>query len=199
MTEPGTRERILEATAELYRRQGMSATGLKQIATTAKAPFGSIYHHFPGGKEELSANVIRAEGTRYRQFVGAQLALHSDPIEGILPLFESAGKLLESMNYSEACSIETIALEVASTNDGLRIETAVVFEDWLSLLGEWFGILNVSAETCRHLALITLTALEGSFVLCRSLRSTEPINAVATAVELAARRAADRCNNETSE
>jgi AcrR family transcriptional regulator len=192
MSEPNTRERILEATAELYRRQGMSATGIKQIAAAAKAPFGSIYHHFPGGKEQISAEVIRAEGARYGVFVAQQLAQFPNPVDGIPHLFEGAGKLLESMNYSEACSIETIALEVASTNERLRLETAEVFEAWLTQLSEWFGQLDLPEEECRCLALTLLTALEGSFVLCRSLRSTEPINAAAIAVQEATRLAARR-------
>lgn len=189
MADPTTRERILSATAELYRRQGMAATGLKQIAAASQAPFGSIYHHFPGGKEQITAEVIRAEGVRYGAFVGAQLEVIDKPVEGIPDLFESAGKLLESTDYSEACSIETIALEVASTNDRLRVETAEVFESWLRGLTEWFGLMDLPEPECRRLALVMLTALEGSFVLCRSLRSTEPMTAAGTAVAEAARAA----------
>ncbi|MFG1771652.1 TetR/AcrR family transcriptional regulator [Nocardia salmonicida] len=174
MADLGTRERILEATAELYRRQGMSATGLKQISSTAKAPFGSIYHHFPGGKESISVEVIRREGVRYGDFVGTQLA-DADPATAIPQLFENAGRLMESQDYSEACSIETIALEVASTNERLRIEAAEVFQDWLTRLAQWFGQLDITEQQSRALAMSTLTALEGAFVLCRTLRSIEPI------------------------
>lgn len=184
MTDLGTRERILQATAELYRRQGMSATGLKQISSAARAPYGSIYHHFPGGKVSISVEVIRCEGIRYGQFVGAQLA-HTDPARGIPQLFENAGKLMESQDYSEACSIETIALEVASTNERLRLEAAEVFEGWLARLSDWFGQLHVTPEQSRKLALVTLTALEGAFVLCRTLRSTEPLIVAGRGVQAA--------------
>ncbi|WP_395309152.1 TetR/AcrR family transcriptional regulator [Mycobacterium sp. AMU20-3851] len=184
MAEPGTRDRILEATAELYRRQGMSATGLKQISGAAKAPFGSIYHHFPGGKEAITAEVIRCEGVRYGAFVGAQLA-HTDPATGIPALFVSAGELMASQDYGEACSIETIALEVASTNEVLRQESATVFEGWLSGLAAWFAQLDVTEEQSRRMALITLTALEGAFVLCRTLRSVEPVVAAGHGVQAA--------------
>jgi TetR/AcrR family transcriptional regulator, lmrAB and yxaGH operons repressor len=170
----GTRERILEATAELYRRQGMAATGLKQISAAARAPFGSIYHHFPGGKEAITAEVIRCEGIRYGEFVGAQL-VHTDPASGIPQLFENAGKLMESQDYREACSIETIALEVASTNERLRQRSAEVFDGWLTQLADWFGQLDVDDGVARRLAVVTLTSLEGAFVLCRTLRSIEPI------------------------
>ncbi|MCT7660147.1 TetR/AcrR family transcriptional regulator [Mycobacterium deserti] len=184
MADSGTRARILDATAELYRRQGMSATGLKQISSAAKAPFGSIYHHFPGGKEAISAEVIRGEGIRYGEFVGAQLA-DIDPIDGIPTLFEDAGKLLEAQDYTEACSIETIALEVASTNERLRREAAEVFEAWLTRLAEWFGQLDITEDQSRRLATITLTALEGAFVLCRTLRTVEPMTIAGYGVQTA--------------
>ncbi|SIN49629.1 HTH-type transcriptional regulator YxaF [Mycobacteroides abscessus subsp. abscessus] len=61
-----TRDRIVAATCELFRRQGMTGTGLKQIAQSAGAPFGSIYHFFPGGKAQLADEAIRAAGAMYR-------------------------------------------------------------------------------------------------------------------------------------
>lgn len=189
MADSATRDRILEAAAELYRRQGMPATGIKQISAAAEAPYGSIYHHFPGGKEAISVEVIRREGLRYGAFVGAQLET-TDPLTGIPTLFENAGKLLESQDYSEACSIETIALEVASTNERLRLESAEVFESWLTGLATWFGQLEITEPERRRLALITLTALEGAFVLCRTLRSIEPIVVAGRGVQAAVQAAA---------
>ncbi|MCZ4537091.1 TetR/AcrR family transcriptional regulator [Gordonia terrae] len=188
MADSATRDRILEAAAELYRRQGMPATGIKQISAAAEAPYGSIYHHFPGGKEAISVEVIRREGLRYGAFVGAQLET-TDPLTGIPTLFENAGKLLESQDYSEACSIETIALEVASTNERLRLESAEVFESWLTGLATWFGQLEITEPERRRLALITLTALEGAFVLCRTLRSIEPIVVAGRGVQAAVQAA----------
>lgn len=184
MPELSTRDRILDATAELYRRQGLPATGLKQISQAAQAPFGSIYHHFPGGKEAITVEVIRREGVRYSQFVGAQLAeIH--PLNGIPQLFENAAKHLEAQDYSEACSIETIALEVASTNERLRVEAAEVFDSWLAGLATWFGALELTEAERRRLATITLTALEGAFVLCRTLRSVEPMACAGHGVQAA--------------
>jgi len=178
-----TRARILEATAELYRRQGMTATGLKQIAAAANAPFGSIYHHFPGGKEQISEEVIHAEGVRYGLLVGRQLAAVTDVVDGIPEIFASAATLLVELDYTEACSIETIALEVASTNERLRLATEAVFTGWIDGLTQWFTETGLPDDACRSLALGCLTSLEGAFVLCRSLRSTEPMIAAGLAVQ----------------
>ncbi|MDJ0363222.1 TetR/AcrR family transcriptional regulator [Rhodococcus sp. H29-C3] len=184
-----TRSRILDATAELYRRQGMAATGLKQIAAAANAPFGSIYHHFPGGKEQISEEVIHAEGVRYGLLVAGQLAAVTDIVEGIPDIFASAAARLVELDYTEACSIETIALEVASTNERLRLATEVVFTGWIDGLTQWFADTGLPNDECRSLAMCCLTSLEGAFVLCRSLRSTEPMIAAGLAVQSRTRAA----------
>ena len=58
----GTRDRILDSGGEFFRRQGYAGTGVKQIVEAASAPFASLYHFFPGGKEQLGAEVIRRSG-----------------------------------------------------------------------------------------------------------------------------------------
>lgn len=66
-TTRDTRARLLEASAQLFRRQGYAGTGLKQITAAGRAPWGSLYHFFPGGKEELGAAAIAHSGQRYRK------------------------------------------------------------------------------------------------------------------------------------
>jgi hypothetical protein len=115
-----TRERIRDATAELMRVQGYAGTGLKQISTTAEAPFGSIYHFYPGGKEELAEEVIRTSGAAYGELFDALLGPAPDLLTGITTAFEHAAQTLADTDYADACPIATVALEVANTNEPLR-------------------------------------------------------------------------------
>lgn len=166
-TATPTRERILYATAELFRRQGYSGTGLKQVITEASAPFGSLYHHFPGGKQQLADEVIRAGGAFFLALVTAVYDEESTPEASVRAVFEGAAETLASTDFQDACPITTVALEVASTNDDLRRATAEVFEQWTDALTERLGD--------RDRALAVLSALEGAFVLCRAQRSVEPM------------------------
>lgn len=54
-----TRSRILQAAQRLFRKRGYHATGLNDILEMAQAPKGSMYHHFPAGKEEIGVCVIQ--------------------------------------------------------------------------------------------------------------------------------------------
>ena len=177
---PATRERILYATAELFRRQGYNGTGLKQVVGEADAPFGSLYHHFPGGKGELAEEVIEMAGAFFQALVTAVYDEESSAEASVRAVFGGAAETLAATDYEDACPIATVALEVASTDERLRRATAEVFESWTLALTERIGD--------RDRALAIIAALEGAFVLSRASRSTAPMLA---AGEMAAASIAD--------
>lgn len=184
-----TRMRILEASTELFRRQGMSGTGLKQIADVAKAPFGSIYHFFPGGKDDLAGETIRRAGGEYRDLVLAFFTGPDDLVTNVETAFTAAAAVLVETDYADACPIATVALEVASTNETLRQATAEVFTDWIEVGGRHLEQRGVPPEAARGLIIGFITSLEGAFVLARSLRSTEPLEVAGRTVQAAVREA----------
>ncbi len=177
-----TKNRILDSTAELFRRQGYTGTGMKQIAAEASAPFGSVYHFFPGGKEELGAQVIRHSG---RMYMGLFAAIASpDPLATVHDFFAGAGETLRDTDYADACPIATVALEVSSTSEPLRVASAEVFQEWVDGASAYFESVGIPRERARELAFSMLCLLEGAFVFCRAMRTTEPMAiAGATAVE----------------
>jgi AcrR family transcriptional regulator len=168
--KPPTRDRILAATAELFRRQGYTGTGLKTVVAEADAPFGSLYHHFPGGKQQLAGEVIRSSGAYFQALVLAAYDARPSTAESVWSIFAGAAETLEETDYADACPIATVALEVASTDEVLRQATAEVFTAWSEALTE-------RLDGDRDRALGILGALEGAFVLSRALRSTEPMYA----------------------
>ena len=178
----------MAAAAELFRRNGYTGTGLKQIVTQANAPFGSLYHFFPGGKEQLGEQVIRTSGMAYIQLFDLFITPAPDLISGIETSFAAAAVTLEETGYADACPIATVALEVASTNETLRKATADVFAAWIAAGAEAFGRFGLPDEAARRLTIAVVTSLEGAFVLSRAMRSTEPL-AVAGAAAVAAARA----------
>jgi AcrR family transcriptional regulator len=184
-----TKDRIVGSSAELFRRQGYAGTGLKQIVAAASAPFGSVYHFFPGGKEQLGVEVIRSSGQLYFELFATIASQAPDPATAVADFFSGAAETLEETEYADACPIATVALEVASTSEPLRQATADVFESWIDSAVQYFAAAGVAPEEGRRLALSILSLLEGAFVFCRSMRTTEPLRiagaSAAAAVETA--------------
>ena len=171
-----TKDRIIDASAELFGRQGYAGTGLKQIVTAADAPFGSIYHFFPGGKEQLGGAVIRWSGQLYEDLVMSVWDAAPDPVTAVSDVFAGAAETLRQTDYADACPIATVALEVASTNEPLREATADVFDAWINAATDRLTAAGITPRGHEELAISTIALLEGAFVLSRSLRSTEPVD-----------------------
>ncbi|WP_235998757.1 TetR/AcrR family transcriptional regulator [Qaidamihabitans albus] len=187
-----TKERIMTASAELFRRNGYTGTGLKQIVSAANAPFGSLYHFFPGGKEQLGEEVLRTSGMAYIGLFDLLIKPAPDLVSGIEAFFAAAADTLEETDYADACPIATVALEVASTNETLRQATADVFTAWIEAGTEGFARFGLGEQAARDLTIAVVTGLEGAFVLSRALRSTEPLAVAGAAAVAAAREALAR-------
>jgi AcrR family transcriptional regulator len=172
---PSTRERIVQQSAELFRLQGYNATGVKQIVEAAQAPFGSLYHFFPRGKEQLGAEAIRASGALYEQLIPAVFDTAPDLLTGVRNFFAGAAEHLRETDYADACPIATIALEVSSSSETMREASAEVFESWIAAGTPRLQAGGLSAEKARELTIAMLCALEGAFVLARALRTTAPL------------------------
>ena len=183
----GTKERIIDSTAELFRRQGYNGTGVKQIVAAAAAPFGSLYHFFPGGKEQLGAEVIRSSGAMYMQLFVEVIRDTPDVLTAIADFFAGAAETLRETDYADACPIATVALEVASTNEPLRIATAEVFDSWVAGASAYFELAGIAPERARALSYSMLSLLEGAFIFSRAARSTEPLAAAGAAAVAAVR------------
>jgi AcrR family transcriptional regulator len=190
-TAVNTRDRILNTTAELFRRYGYTGTGMKQIVAEANAPFGSIYHFFPGGKIELGADVIRRAGRMYGELFAAILDPAPDAVTGVRDFFSGAAETLRETDYADACPIATVALEVASSNEELREATADVFNLWIDGATARFAAAGIAEPRARELSISMLASLEGAFVLSRALRSTEPVEIAGEAAAEAVRAALD--------
>jgi AcrR family transcriptional regulator len=182
-----TRDRIVAAAAQLYGRYGYTGVGLKQVAAESGSPIGSLYHFFPGGKEELAAAALRMSGHGYQTLVEGILENMPDLPSGIEQSFALAAETLAATGYVDACWIETVALEVASTNEPLRLVTAEIFERWIDSCAAWVESHGVPPEEARALGIAYITGLEGAFILARSLRSPEPLLATGRMLAAAAR------------
>jgi AcrR family transcriptional regulator len=168
-----TRTRLLTATNELFRQWGYHGTSLKKITAAAGAPVGSLYHFFPGGKDELTRAVITTTGEAYRQLFEAIADEAGNAADAVENFFDGAAEVLEQTGYIDPCPIGTIAREVASTNADLRTATDSVFGSWIGALSSRFQSEGLTHDIADELATTVVAALEGGFVLARVRHDAE--------------------------
>ena len=176
-----TRERIVTAMAELMRRQGYSATSVKQVADAAHAPMGSLYHHFPEGKQQIAAAALRTSGAAYIQLLPLLMDAHDDLREAVPASFAAAAEQIAETDWINMCPVGTVAGEVCDSEPMLREVAAEVITSWIDQGADYFVRRGLTATDARDLMLAILGLLEGAFILSRTLRSAEPLHAAARA------------------
>ena len=170
-----TRESILTAMAELMRRKGYGAVGMKDVVAASGAPIGSLYHHFPGGKAQLAREALVNAGAAYGLLIPTLVDPHDDLGKAIDAVFTQAAADMADTGFANMCPVASVASEVADTVDDLREATAEIFDGWLDGGTAYFRARGLPASAARDVTVVLIGALEGAFVLARTLRSTEPL------------------------
>ncbi len=168
-----TRDRIVTATTELFRRRGLNGTSVKQITEAADVTVGSLYHFFPDGKEQLAAEVLAVSGEAYRELFEVIADAAADPVAAVLDFFDGAAAVLEETDFIDPCPIGTVAREVASTDDTLRLVSDRVFSSWISAASTRFRASGMADSDADELAWCLVATIEGGFVLARSARDAD--------------------------
>ena len=164
---------MVVTTAKLLRRQGYHATGLNQIVAEAEAPKGSIYFHFPGGKEQLAAEAIAASA----DYLDRALRACERPtaLESLEEYISQTAALLERTDYADGCPLATVVLEASVTSDTLGKACADAVELLLARVTGWLERDGFGAELARTRAHLVYAAIEGALIFAKALRSTEPL------------------------
>ncbi|MEU9116042.1 TetR/AcrR family transcriptional regulator [Streptomyces sp. NPDC048483] len=170
-----TRDRLLDATQDLVETGGYAGAGLNQVIALSGAPRGSLYFHFPGGKDQLVGESVRRAG----RTIGDALAGLADAgpsvaefVDGVLRLL---GDRLEESGWRRGCPVATVALETAATSDPLQEACSEVYTAWEEALRARLD----GHPDADDLAVTILALVEGALLLARAHRNREPLNRVA--------------------
>lgn len=170
-----TRESILTAAAELMRHRGYAAVGMKDLVAAAGVPIGSLYHHFPRGKVQLAREALVNAGAAYGLLIPTLVDPHDDLGDAVESVFAQAAEDMAATGYANMCPVAGVAAEIADTVEELREATAEVFTGWLDGGTAYFQARGLAATEARDLTVALVGALEGAFILARTLRSPEPL------------------------
>ena len=167
---------MVVTTAKLLRRQGYYGTGLNQIVAEAEAPKGSMYFHFPGGKEQLAAEAIGASA-EYLD-AGLRACERGTALESLDTYVAEAIRVLEESDFADGCPIATVVLEVGTTSTVIGDACADAVEVLLSRVAGWLERDGFTPEAARERGQLIYAAVEGSLMFAKGLRSTEPLTAL---------------------
>jgi TetR/AcrR family transcriptional repressor of lmrAB and yxaGH operons len=173
-----TRVHMIETTAGLVHRRGFHGTSLNEILEQSGAPRGSLYYHFPGGKEELVLEATRQGVAIVTQLLKEVLTDSPDPADGVHAFVEAAAHELRDSGYVFGCPVAPIVLD-SPESSALAEVCQEALEEWQQVLVEGLGSTGIERGRTESLATTIVCALEGGLILARARRETAPLDAVA--------------------
>lgn len=162
---------MLHATRDLMEAGGYFAAGLNQVLATSQAPRGSLYFHFPGGKDQLVTESLSAAGAEIMNILDGLPG--KDAADFVDRLFGAFGDRIETSAWQKGCPVATVALEVAGTNDAIQEVCSSAYTGWEKVLANRFA--EYGCDNAERLASATLAIAEGAMLLARAHRSREPV------------------------
>jgi AcrR family transcriptional regulator len=169
---------MIRATVDLLRERGYAGTSLGDILARSGGPRGSIYHHFPGGKQELVAEALRryAAGIRRRLVAVAETGSARDLVRALLGAMRDG---LRASDFAVGCAVAGVVLDLSpDVDEGLTAPAAEALDSWRGVIATALTRDGVAPARARRLATLVLAAFEGAIILARAQRDTSPLDEV---------------------
>lgn len=177
----GPRERMVFSAAQLIRRDGVAATGLRDVVAHAQAPRGSLRHYFPGGKEQLVNEAVEWAGRYAAKRVDRFLAEMPEPSPS--RLFEAMVRQwtdeYRSAGFATGCPVVAATVDRAGSAESTRQAAAAAFDAWNRPVARALTEMGVPAGRAASLATLMISALEGAIVIARAERDVRALETVA--------------------
>jgi AcrR family transcriptional regulator len=173
MAKPSSaREDMLDAATRLFRARGYEGVGVAELLETSGAPRGSLYFHFPGGKEQIGVEVVDRVGAAVAGQFRYAAAREGDLDAFIDLVFRSTAKTAKECCFNGSCPIAAIAAEVNDGAGALGRAVERAFQSWETEIAKAATQRGMSAKSAAEFASAMLTSVEGALLVSKSQRST---------------------------
>ncbi len=174
-----TRDKIIRTTSNLLENQGYHGTGIAQIIKESGAPKGSVYFHFPGGKEQIASEAVLYAGARTAARIHESLALTDGAPQAIKSFVEGIALYVEESGFQSGGPLLIVAAETATQSTVLNTSCRkayslihAAFEDKLQEEG-------INPIIASALSTTIMAAVEGGIVLSRTYHSSAALRQIA--------------------
>ena len=169
------RDRMVATMGRLVRERGYHGTGLNRVVADSGAPKGSMYHYFPGGKNQLVAEAIRVAGEEGARAFTAAFERHRSPVVALRAVVAWMAAELEGSEFRYGCPIATVALDAAGESASIRAACDAAYRAWLAAIATGLRAAGRGAAAANADAILVLAALEGALILGRTARDVRPL------------------------
>ena len=176
-----TRTKMLVSAAQVMRERGAAGVTIDEVLARSGAPRGSVYYHFPDGRNQILTEALRYSGDAITAMIddaagwGARALLRE--------FVEFWVRQLSDSNFTAGCPVVAAAIGSDDDDPKLSTDAGVILGRWCTALTRAFVNDGFDDAGAASLAVTSIAALEGAIVLCRSTRSADPLRQVGDQLE----------------
>lgn len=165
---------MLASAVALLRERGASGVTVDAVLAHSGAPRGSVYHHFPGGRNELILGAVRQAGDHITGLIPGE-----GPPRRVLEGFVAFWKqTLRDTDYLAGCPVVALAVDRRPELPDAGRLVGEIFTAWQEKLRQLLVADGAPEERARRLATLMVAAVEGAVILCRAPRDAGPLDDV---------------------
>ncbi len=182
---PGHRGAIVRTAAALFRRNGFAATGINEIVEVSGAPKGSLYHYFPGGKDQIAEAAVRFAGTSVVATLEKLERQHDTASSMVRAYCKLLAGWMAKSGFRDGCPIATTLLESAPQSAAMAAAGREAFAGWCAVIARALVRDGFGKAEARRLSKLAVCSIEGALILARVESSAQPIDDVAKSLDVA--------------
>ena len=173
------RERMVVSAALLIRERGAQATAISDVLKHSRAPRGSAYHYFPGGRMQLLEEATDYAGA----YIADKISAAESAVELLDELTDMYRQQLIRSDYRAGCPIVAVTVEAGDPDNSERTtkvieRAAAAFALWTDLIGRRLIAEGVEDSRAEELAMLVTTSIEGAIIVARASRDVKPLDLV---------------------
>jgi len=177
-TNATTKEKFIETASKLFEIKGYNATGLNEILAESGAPKGSLYYHFPKGKEQLALASINLAGQKIRANINDDLDCFKNPVEAIKYNIEQLALIIDNEQRTRDISISLIALETYITSEALRKTCEDIFTSLETIYATKLINSGMNKDKANELGGVIATMIEGGITKSLTKKNGDPLRLI---------------------
>ncbi len=167
-----TKDRLIHAAARLFHTQGYNGVGMNEILAEAKAPKGSLYHHFPNGKSDLALAAATMASDGMLRVIAASFAEANTFKDGATTLCFKLAKLFDKSGHWAGCPVSATLFQDAA-NQEFRAQADHFYNGWITEVEDHADRFGLSREEATRKAEHLFMLIQGAWQLARARHSSD--------------------------
>ena len=169
---------IIDISTTLFQQKGYKGVGLTEILKACNIAKGSLYHHFPNGKEELLIACLQSMNVAITTDMEVIFKRYQTTQEATQALIEKLVADFEREGTITGYTFSSIVREMASLSEPVRNANSLLYTNILGICSNKLVEDGFSQETANSIAVLMTATIEGGIMLCLAQQKSDPLKII---------------------